>query len=67
MGGKSGETLGTGWGGIQAVYYGQVRPALLEPATPEGPLTPRQERGLPFGDRFEGLIGFGPRPAGPGG
>jgi hypothetical protein len=64
LGGTGGETLGTGWGNIQAVYYGRVQRALCDPDTPLMPLTTPGRRGVSFGDRFEGLIGFGPHAVG---
>jgi hypothetical protein len=59
LGGVGAETLGTGWGNIQAVYYGRVQRALCDPDTLKMPLTRPTRRGAPFGDRWEGLIGFG--------
>jgi hypothetical protein len=64
LGGTGGETLGTGWGNIQAVYYGRVQRALCDPDTPIMPLTTSGRRGVPFGERFEGLVGFGPHAVG---
>jgi len=64
LGGLGGESLGTGWGNIQAVYYGRVQRALCDPETPKLPLTTPTRRGAPFGDRWEGLIGFGPHAVG---
>jgi hypothetical protein len=64
LGGVGGESLGTGWGNIQAVYYGRVQRALCDPDTPKLPLTRPTRRGAPFGDRWEGLIGFGPHAVG---
>jgi len=64
LGGIGAETLGTGWGNIQAVYYGRVQRALCDPDTPKMPLTRPTLRGAPFGDRWEGLIGFGPHAVG---
>jgi hypothetical protein len=64
LGGVGAETLGTGWGNIQAVYYGRVQRALCDPDTPKMPLTRPTLRGAPFGDRWEGLIGFGPHAVG---
>jgi hypothetical protein len=64
LGGTGGESLGTGWGNIQAVYYGRVQRALCDPDTPVMPLTTSGQRGVPFGDRFEGLVGFGPHAVG---
>lgn len=64
LGGVGAETLGTGWGNIQAVYYGRVQRALCDPDTPKMPLTRPTRRGAPFGDRWEGLIGFGPHAVG---
>ena len=64
MGGNAGETLGTGWGNIQAVYYGRVQRALVDPDTPKMPLSSRMQRGASFSERFEGLIGFGPHAVG---
>lgn len=60
LGGTGAETLGTGWGNIQAVYYGRVQRALCDPDSPKLPLTAAAGRGAPFGERWEGLIGFGP-------
>ncbi len=64
LGGASAETLGTGWGNIQAVYYGRVQRALCDPDTPIMPLTTPGRRNAAFGDRFEGMIGFGPHAVG---
>ena len=64
LGGVGAETLGTGWGNIQAVYYGRIQRALCDPDTPKMPLTRPTCRGAPFGDRWEGLIGFGPHAVG---
>ena len=64
LGGVGGESLGTGWGNIQAVYYGRIQRALCDPDTPKLPLTLPTRRGAPFGDRWEGLIGFGPHAVG---
>jgi hypothetical protein len=64
LGGTGGESLGTGWGNIQAVYYGRVQRALCDPDTPLMPLTLSGQRGVAFGDRFEGLVGFGPHAVG---
>ncbi len=64
LGGAAGESLGTGWGNIQAVYYGRVQRALCDPATPLTPLTSRTGRGAGFGERTAGLIGFGPHAVG---
>jgi hypothetical protein len=63
-GGVGGESLGTGWGNIQAVYYGRVQRALCDTSTPKMPLTAAAEYGATFGDRCEGLIGFGPHAIG---
>ena len=49
LGGIGGESLGTGWGNIQAVYYGRVQRALCDPDTPEMPLTRPTRRGAPLG------------------
>src|SRR5262249_8309373 len=51
LGGGGGESLGTGWGNIQAVYYGRVQRALCDVNTPKMPLTAPAERGASFGDR----------------
>ncbi|MGK0185669.1 MAG: hypothetical protein ACI9R3_001447 [Verrucomicrobiales bacterium] len=64
LGGEAGEAVGTGWGNIQAIYYGRVQAAMMNLKTPQRPLTTRQLRGCSFGDRFEGLIGFGPHAVG---
>jgi hypothetical protein len=64
LGGVAGESVGTGWGNLQAVYYGRVQRGLVDPAVPKLPLTSRLRRGTAFGDRFEGLIGFGPHAVG---
>jgi len=64
LGGQAAESLGTGWGNIQAIYYGRVQRALCDPNTPLKPLTMRVRRGTAFGQRFEGLIGFGPHAIG---
>jgi hypothetical protein len=64
LGGTGAETLGTGWGNIQAVYYGRVQTALCDPDVAKLPLTTASRRGAPFGDQFEGLIGFGPHAVG---
>src|SRR5205823_1827946 len=53
-----------GWGNIQAVYYGRVQSALLDPSVPKMPLTSRMKRGTSFSERYEGLIGFGPHAVG---
>jgi hypothetical protein len=37
LGGMGGESLGTGWGNIQAVYYGRVQRALCDLSTPRCP------------------------------
>jgi hypothetical protein len=64
LGGGGGESLGTGWGNIQAVYYGRVQRALCDVNTSKMPLTTSAQRGASFGDRCEGLIGFGPHAVG---
>jgi hypothetical protein len=64
LGGSAAESIGTGWGNLQAIFYGRVQRALCDPEVPRMPLTSRQKRGTPFGDRFEGLIGFGPHAVG---
>ena len=64
MGGVGAETLGTGWGNIQAVYYGRIQRALCDANTSIMPLTTSGARGATFGDRCEGLIGFGPHAIG---
>ena len=64
MGGAGAETLGTGWGNIQAVYYGRVQRALCDTNTSIMPLTTSGTRSATFGDRCEGLIGFGPHAIG---
>ncbi len=64
LGGNGGESLGTGWGNIQAVYYGRVQRALCDLNTPKMPLSTSGERGASFGERYEGLIGFGPHAVG---
>ncbi len=64
VGGVGAETLGTGWGNIQAIYYGRVQRALCDTNTPKMPLTAAAARGATFGDRCEGLIGFGPHAIG---
>jgi hypothetical protein len=64
VGGLGAETLGTGWGNIQAIYYGRVQRALCDTTTPKMPLTAAAARGATFGDRYEGLIGFGPHAIG---
>ena len=64
LGGRASEAVGTGWGNLQAVFYGRVQRALVDPNMPKMPLTSRMKRGTPFGDRFEGLIGFGPHAVG---
>lgn len=64
LGGRAAESVGTGWGNLQAIFYGRVQRALCDPTVPRMPLTSRQRRGTPFGDRFEGLIGFGPHAVG---
>jgi hypothetical protein len=64
LGGSGGESLGTGWGNIQAVHYGRVQRALCNVDTPKMPLTAASERGASFGDRCEGIIGFGPHAVG---
>ncbi|MGO9203690.1 MAG: hypothetical protein ACLQM8_24485 [Limisphaerales bacterium] len=63
-GGVGGESLGTGWGNIQAVYYGRVQRALCDTSTPMMPLTAAAAYGATFGNRCEGLIGFGPHAIG---
>jgi hypothetical protein len=64
LGGGGSETLGTGWGNIQAVYYGRVQRALCNANTSNMPLTTAAQRDATFGDRCEGLIGFGPHAVG---
>jgi len=64
LGGNGAETLGTGWGNIQAIFYGQVQRALCDTNTSKMPLTTPSQRGATFGDRCEGLIGFGPHAIG---
>ena len=64
LGGVGGESLGTGWGNIQAVYYGRVQRALCDVHTSLMPLTTAATRNATFGDRCEGLIGFGPHAVG---
>jgi hypothetical protein len=64
LGAASAETLGTGWGNIQAVYYGRVQRALCDPDSPMMPLTSAGHHSATFGDRFEGMIGFGPHAVG---
>jgi hypothetical protein len=64
MGGRASEAIGTGWGNILGVYYGPVQRALVNPETPEMPLTTRMRRGASFALRLEGLIGFGPHAVG---
>jgi hypothetical protein len=64
LGGGGGESLGTGWGNIQAVHYGRVQRALCDVNTSKMPLTAPAERGATFGDRCEGIIGFGPHAVG---
>jgi hypothetical protein len=63
-GGVAGESLGTGWGNIQAVHYGLVQRALVTPGTVLMPLTSRQEGRAAVCDRVFGLIGFGPHAVG---
>src|SRR5690349_24923551 len=60
LGGTGAETLGTGWGNIQALYYGRVQRALCDANIPKMPLTRPAQRNATFADRCEGLIGFGP-------
>jgi hypothetical protein len=64
LGGSGAENMGTGWGNLQAIYYGPVQRALCDVRTPKVPLTTPSQRGASFGDRFEGLIGFGPHAIG---
>ncbi|MEW6158051.1 MAG: hypothetical protein AB1813_11500 [Verrucomicrobiota bacterium] len=64
LGGPAGESVGTGWGNIQAIYYGRIQRAMVDSSTPKCPLTSRLHRGSSFGDRVEGLIGFGPHAVG---
>jgi hypothetical protein len=64
LGGIGAETLGTGWGNIQAIYYGRVQRALCNASTPKMPLTRSAQRNATFADRCEGLIGFGPHAIG---
>jgi hypothetical protein len=64
MGGTGAETLGTGWGNIQAIYYGRVQEALCDANVSLRPLTTSSARNATFGDRCEGLIGFGPHAIG---
>ncbi|MGA2864839.1 MAG: hypothetical protein ABSF95_10165 [Verrucomicrobiota bacterium] len=64
LGGVGAETLGTGWGNIQAIYYGRVQRALCDTNTPKMPLTTPAARNATFGDRCEGLVGFGPHAIG---
>ena len=45
VGGVGAETLGTGWGNIQAIYYGRVQRALCDTSTPKMPLTAAAARG----------------------
>ena len=52
LGATAGEAIGTGWGNIQAVYYGRVQRALVDPHTPRMPLTSSQvERAMPGGSK----------------
>jgi hypothetical protein len=64
FGGGGAEALGTGWGNIQAVYYGRVQRALCNANTSLMPLTTSAQRSATFGERCEGLIGFGPHAIG---
>jgi hypothetical protein len=64
LGGVGAETLGTGWGNIQAIYYGRVQRALCDTGTPMMPLTTPAARTATFGGRCEGLVGFGPHAIG---
>jgi hypothetical protein len=64
LGGTGSETLGTGWGNLQAIYYGPAQRALCDVSVPKMPLTTSSQRGATFGDRYEGLIGFGPHAIG---
>jgi hypothetical protein len=64
MGGRAGESLGTGWGNIVAYTYGRVQRAMLDPLMPRMPLTSRMQRGSSFAVRSEGLIGFSPHAVG---
>lgn len=64
VGGNAGESVGTGWGNIQAVYYGRVQEAITDPTTSLLPMTARMKRGSSLGDRVEGMIGFGPHAIG---
>jgi hypothetical protein len=64
IGGGAGESVGTGWGNIQAIYYGRVQQALLDPESPKMPLTSRMRQGSTFQEKSYGLIGFGPHAVG---
>ena len=64
LGGEAGESVGTGWGNLQAIYYGRVQRAMMDAHTRQMPLTTRMVRGSSFSDRLEGMIGFGPHAVG---
>lgn len=64
MGGEAGESVGTGWGNIQAIYYGRTQRAMMDGTTRRLPLTTRMRRGSTFVDRLEGMVGFGPHAVG---
>jgi hypothetical protein len=64
LGGVGAESLGTGWGNIQAIQYGRVQAALCDPNTPLAPLTIPARRGAAFQEQVEGLVGFGPHAVG---
>jgi hypothetical protein len=64
MGGEAGESVGTGWGNIQAIYYGRTQRAIMNRATRRLPLTTRIRRRSSLVDRLEGMVGFGPHAVG---
>lgn len=64
VGAESGEAVGTGWGNIQAIYYGRVQEAMVRSETPRLALTSRMKRTSRWRERFEGMIGFSPHAIG---
>lgn len=64
VGAESGEAVGTGWGNIQAIYYGRVQKAMLQSETPRLALTSRMARTSRWRERYEGMIGFAPHAIG---
>jgi hypothetical protein len=64
MGGRSSESVGTGWGNILGVFYGRMQRAMTDWRSLKMPLTSRMRRGSSFAARAEGLIGFTPHAVG---